>query len=212
VAPGLATLTVGATGKISGKVTLPGTNWTITAASFDAGGFTGGQTNLTVTGKAKYVGAKKKTSYRAFAFKVNAPTNGVWNLSSVTGTFGTADFGAYRRIWGDSAVAVRELEANWVGSYKYLTADEDVLRLQIKKTGVVTWTGYLANGRTCSGSTPLLHEDAALIRAPFAITFAPAASVKASKKTPAVNYPVFCDTVTFQYYMPEAGSPAERGQ
>ena len=212
VDPGLATLTVGATGKISGKVALPGTNWTFSVASFDAGGFTGDQTNLTVTGKAKYVDAKKRTSYRAFAFKVNAPSNGVWNLSSVTGTFGAADYGAYRKIWGDSAAAVRELEANWVGSYKYLSADEDVLRLQIKKSGDVVWTGYLANGRTFSGSTTLLHEDAALIRTPFAITFAPAASVKASKKTPAVNYPVFCDTVMFQYDMPPPGSPAERSR
>ena len=89
---------------------------------------------------------------------------------------------------------------------------EDVLRLQIQKTGAVVWTGYLANGRTFSGSTTLLHEDAALIRTPFAIAYAPAASVKAGKKTPAVNYPAFCDTVTFQYEMPEPGSPAERSK
>ena len=212
VAPGLATLTVGATGKISGKVVLPGTNWTFSATSFDAGGFSVDQTNLTITGKATYVDAKKRKSYREFAFTVNAPTNGVWNLSSVTGTFGDADYAAYRKIWGDSAAAVRELEANWVGSYKYRSADEDVLRLQIQKTGAVVWTGYLANGRTFSGSTPLLHEDADLIRTPFAITYAPAASVKASKKTPAVNYPVFCDTVKFQYEMPDPGSPAERSR
>ena len=212
VTPGLATLTVGATGKISGKVTTPGTNWTISASSFDVGGFTGDQTNLTITGRATYVDAKKRKSYRDFAFAVNAPTNGTWNLTSVTGTFGTADYAAYRRIWGDSAAAVRELEANWVGSYKYRSADEDVLRLQIQKTGAVVWTGYLANGRTFSGSTPLLHEDADLIRTPFAITYAPAASVKASKKTPAVNYPVFCDTVKFLYEMPDPGSPAERSR
>ena len=212
VTPGLATLTVGATGKISGKVALPGTNWTFSAASFDAGGFTGDQTNLTITGTAKYVDAKKKTSSREFAFMVNAPTNGTWNLSSVTGTFGPADYGAYRKIWGDSEAAVRELEANWVGSYKYLSVDEDVLRLQILKSGDVVWTGYLANGRTFSGSTTLLHEDADLIRTPFAITYAPAASVKAGKKTPAVNYPVFCDTVKFLYEMPEPGSPAERSK
>ncbi len=212
VDPGLATLTIGATGKISGKVTLPGTNWTFSVASFDAGGFTGDQTNLTITGKATYVDAKKRKSYREFAFTVNAPTNGVWNLSSVTGTFGDADYAAYRKIWGDSAAAVRELEANWVGSYKYRSADEDVLRLQILKSGDVVWTGYLANGRTFSGSTPLLHEDADLIRTPFAVTYAPAASVKASKKTPAVNYPVFCDIVKFLYEMPEPGSPAERSR
>ena len=214
VDPGLATLTVGATGKISGKVALPGTNWTFSVASFDAGGFTGDQTNLTITGKAKYVDAKKKASYREFAFTVNAPTNGTWNLSSVTGSFGGADYAAYRKIWGDSATAVRELEANWVGSYKYLTVDEDVLRLQIKKSGDVVWTGYLANGRTFSGSTTLLHEDAALIRTPFAITYAPAASVKVKtgKTTSTVKYPVFCDTVMFQYDMPAPGSPAERNK
>ena len=210
ITPGLATLTVGATGKISGKVSLLGTNWTFSAASFDAGGFTGGQTNLTITGTAKYVDAKKRTSDRAFAFKVNAPSNGVWNLSSVTGTFGDADYAVHRTIWNDSVAAVRELEANWVGSYKYLSAEGDVLRLRIQNTGAVLWTGYFANGRTFAGATPLLHEDADLIRMPFAITFAPAASVKAGKKAPAVNYPEFCDTVMFQYEMPEPGSPAER--
>ena len=119
-------------------------------------------------------------------------------------------------VWGapglGKSTAVRELEANWVGSYKYLTVDEDVLRLQIKKSGDVVWTGYLANGRTFSGSTTLLHEDADLIRTPFAVTYAPAASVKASKKTPAVNYPVFCDIVKFLYDMPAPGSPAERSR
>ena len=214
VETGPATLTVGANGKISGKVSLPGTNWTFTASSFDAGGFTGDQTNLAITGKAKYVDAKKRTSYREFAFAVNMPTNGTWNLSSVTGSFGDADYAAYRRIWDDSAAATRELEANWVGSYKYLTVDEDVLRLQIKKTGAVTWTGYFANGRTFSGSTTLLHEDADLIRTPFAITYAPAAAVKVKtgRTTATIKYPAFCDTVTFQYDMPAPGSPAERSK
>lgn len=214
VEPGLATLTVGASGKISGKVTTPGTNWTISATSFDAGGFTSDQTNLTITGKATYVDAKKRKSYREFAFAVNAPTNGIWNLSSVTGTFGDADYAAYRKIWGDSAAATRELEAYWVGSYKYLSVDGDALRLQIQKSGAVVWTGFLANGRTFSGSTTLLHEDVDLIRTPFAITYAPAAAVKVKtgKKTSTVNYPAFCDTVTFQYDMPAPGSPAERSR
>ena len=210
--PGLATFTVGATGKISGKVTTPGTNWTITASSFDAGGFSGDQTNLTITGKATYVDAKKRTSYRAFAFAVNAPTNGTWNLSSVTGTFGDADYGVHRHIWGDSQAAKLELAANWVGSYRYIAPEGDVLTLKILNSGAVQWTGLLANGRSFSGSTTLLHEDATLIRAPFAVAFAPAETVKvkSGNTTRAVKYQEFCDIVTFKYYGQEPGSPAER--
>ena len=213
VEPGLATLTVGATGKISGKVTMPGTNWTISASSFDAGGFSVDQTNLTITGKATYVDAKKRKSYREFAFTVNAPTNGTWNLSSVTGTFGDAEYGAHRHIWGDSKAAKTELEENWTGTYRYVSNDGDVLKLKVTSAGAVTWTGALVNGRTFSGSTTLLHEDAELIRSPFAITYAPAGSekVKSGKNTVTVNYPVFCDVLTFRYYEPPTpGSPAER--
>ena len=212
VTPGLATLTVGATGKISGKVALPGTNWTFSAASFDAGGFTGDATNLTITGTAKYVDAKKRTSSRDFAFTVNAPTNGTWNLSSVTGTFGDADYAAYRKIWGDSTAAMWELKANWSGAYRYVTPDGDTLTLKILDSGDVTWAGLLGNGRTIIGSTTLLHEDVALIRTPFAIAYAPAASAKVAsgKTTATVKYPAFCEVISFKYSGPEPGAPAER--
>ena len=192
---------------------MPGTNWTISASSFDAGGFSVDQTNLTITGKATYVDAKKRKSYREFAFTVNAPTNGTWNLSSVTGTFGDAEYGAHRHIWGDSKAAKTELEENWTGTYRYVSNDGDVLKLKVTSAGAVTWTGALVNGRTFSGSTTLLHEDAELIRSPFAITYAPAGSekVKSGKNTVTVNYPVFCDVLTFRYYEPPTpGSPAER--
>ena len=212
VTPGLATLTVGATGKISGKVALPGTNWTFSATSFDADGFTGDATNLTITGTAKYVDAKKRTSSRAFAFTVNAPTNGTWNLSSVTGTFGDADYAVYRKIWGDSTAAMWELKANWSGAYRYVTPDGDTLTLKILDSGDVTWAGLLGNGRTIIGSTTLLHEDAALIRTPFAIAYAPAASAKVAsgKTTATVKYPAFCEVISFKYSGPEPGAPAER--
>ena len=212
VTPGLATLTVGATGKISGKVALPGTNWTFTAASFDAGGFTGDQTNLTITGKATYVDAKRRKSSRDFVFAVNAPTNGTWNLSSVTGTFGAADYAAHRRIWGDSTAALWEIIANWSGSYRYVTPDGDTLTLKILESGDVTWAGLLGNGRSIIGSTTLLHEDAARIRTPFAVVYAPAGSAKVAngKTTATVKYPAFCEVVSFKYSGPEPGAPAER--
>ena len=203
---------MGATGKISGKVAMPGTNWTFTAASFDAGGFTGDATNLAITGKAQYVDAKKRKTYRDFAFTMNAPTNGTWNLSSATGTFGDADFAAHRVIWGDSTAAMWELKANWSGSYRYVTPDGDTMTLKILDSGNVAWTGLLGNGRAVIGSTTLLHEDAALIRTPFAVAYAPAASkkVKSGKTPTTVKYPVFCDVISFKYDGPPPGEPAER--
>ena len=212
VEPGFATLTVGKTGKISGKVELGGTNWTFSATGYDSFQFGEGSTNLTITGKAKSAGAKKNASSREFAFSVNAPTNGVWNSSTVTGTFGDADYGAYRVFWADSKSAKNELAANWTGTYQYSTDDGDVLTMKIQNSGAVKFAGTLANGRSVKGSTSLLHEDAALIRSPFAIAYAPPATVKVKdgKKTVNVPCPAFCDIITFKYEAPEPGGPAVR--
>ena len=62
------------------------------------------------------------------------------------------------------------------------------------------------------GSTPLLHEDAADIRSPFAIAYAPPATVKVKdgNKTITVPCPAFCDIIKFKYEAPEPGGPAVR--
>ena len=210
--PGLATLTIGSAGKISGKVSFSGTNWTFAATAFDPGGIADGVTNLTITGTAKYVDAKKNTLLKDVALTVNAPTNGTWKLSSVTGMFGDADYGAHRAIWSDSKAEKAELAENWVGNYRYVTADGDAITLNVQKSGTVKWAGTLANGRKLSGSTTLLHEDAELIRAPFVIAYAPAASakVKNGKTSETVQFPTFCDIIMFRYYEPTPGGPAER--
>lgn len=212
VEPGFATITVGKAGKISGKVELGGTNWTFSATGYDSFQFGEGTTNLTITGEAKSVDAKKNASYREFAFSVNAPTNGMWNSSTVTGVFGDADCGAYRVFWADSKSAKNELAANWTGTYLYATDDGDVLTMKIQNSGAVTFAGTLANGRSIKGSTYLLHEDAALIRSPFAIAYAPPATVKVKdgNKTVNVPCPAFCDVIKFKYEAPEPGGPAVR--
>jgi hypothetical protein len=212
VEPGSATLTVGKTGKISGKVELCGTNWTFSASAYDAVQFADGTTNLTITGEAKYVDAKKNASVRDIALSVNMPTNGTWNIATVTGSFGDAEYGAYRVIWSDSKLAKDELSANWTGTYLYATDAGDILTLKIQNNGSVTFAGTLANGRSVKGSTSLLHEDAALIRSPFVIAYAPAASVKVKvdKKTETMFCPAFCDVIRFKYDAPEPGGPAVR--
>ena len=125
---------------------------------------------------------------------------------------GDADFAAHRVIWGDSTAAMWELKANWSGFYRYVTPDGDTMTLKILDSGNVAWTGLLGNGRAVIGSTTLLHEDAALIRTPFAVAYAPAASkkVKSGKTTTTVKYPVFCDVISFKYDGPPPGEPAER--
>ena len=212
VEPGFATLTVGKTGKISGKVELGGTNWTFSASGYDTFKTVDGKTSLSLAGEARHVGAGKAASYRAFSFMVNAPSNGTWNASTVTGTFGDAEYGAHRVIWADSKAAKDELTANWTGSYQYATEDGDVLTLKVQNSGVVAFAGTLANGRSVKGSTPLLHEDAADIRSPFAIAYAPPATVKVKdgNKTITVPCPAFCDIIKFKYETPEPGGPAVR--
>lgn len=212
VEPGFATLTVGKAGKISGKVELGGTNWTFSASGYDSFQFGEGTTNLTITGEAKSVAAKKNASYREFVFSVNAPTNGTWNISTVTGTFGDADYGAYRVFWSDSKSAKEELTANWTGTYLYATDGGDVLTVKIQNSGAVAFAGTLANGRPIKGSSSLLHEDAALVRSPFAIAYAPpgAVKVKDGNKTVSVPCPAFCEVIKFKYEAPEPGGPAVR--
>ena len=211
--PGFATLSVGKAGKISGKVEQGGTNWTFAAAAYDAFQIDGGTTNLTIAGEAKGVDAKKKNAATCeFSFAVNAPTNGTWNISTVTGSFGDAEYGAYRVIWSDSKQAKNEMSANWMGTYLYATADGDILTLKVQNSGAVAFAGTLANGRSIKGSTSLLHEDAALIRSPFAILYAPPASVKVKDGNTTVNVPcpAFCDIIRFKYDAPEPGGPAVR--
>ena len=212
VEQGSASLSVGKTGKISGKVEQGGTNWTFTVSAYDAFQIDGGRTNLTIAGEAQSVDAKKNAISCAFSFAVNAPTNGTWNISTVTGSFGDAEYGAYRVIWSDSKSAKDELSANWMGTYLYATADGDLLTLKVQNSGAVTFAGTLANGRSVKGSASLLHEDADLIRSPFAILYAPPASVKVKdgNKTISVPCPAFCDVIRFKYEAPEPGGPAVR--
>ena len=170
-------------------------------------------TDITVLeGEAKGVDAKKNAATCEFSFAVNAPTNGTWNISTVTGSFGDAEYGAYRVIWSDSKQAKSELSANWMGTYLYATADGDILTLKVQNSGAVTFAGTLANGRSVKGSTSLLHEDAALVRSPFAILYAPPASVKVKDGNTTVNVPcpAFCDIIRFKYDAPEPGGPAVR--
>ena len=210
--PGFASLSVGKTGKISGKVEQGGTNWTFADTAYDAFLIDGGKTNLTIAGEAKSATAKKNAATCEFSFAVTAPTNGTWNISTVTGSFGDAEYGAYRVIWSDSKQTKNELSANWMGTYLYATADGDILTLKVQNSGAVTFAGTLANGRSVKGSTSLLHEDAALIRSPFAILYAPPASVKVKDGNTTVNVscPAFYDIIRFKYDAPEPGGPAVR--
>ena len=143
---------------------------------------------------------------------MSVPTNGTWNISTVTGTFGDADYGAYRVFWSDSKSAKEELTANWTGSYLYATDDGDILTVKMQNSGAVTFAGTLANGRSVKGSTTLLHEDSALVRSPFAIAYAPPATVKVKdgNKTVSVPCPAFCEVIKFKYEAPEPGGPAVR--
>ena len=164
---GSATMTVGAAGKISGKIALGGTNWTFSATSFSrvehverAEG--GVETNF--VGEAV---AKAGKVERAVALEVcgHAGDGGFVETALLAGagdggrgatalpngvaSGGFADGGvslvAWRSVWKDSGMA--QFLDLWKGAYDYLTDEGEPLTLTLDANGGVKAAGTLADLR-----------------------------------------------------------------
>lgn len=190
---GLATITVGATGKISGKIACCGTNWTFSASGYSSASVaTRGLFMVSGTASCK-VG--KKTVKKAWRVEVKKQEASVAAAGATVavGTLGDLAFEARRDFWKDKDAV--GLLADWVGAYEWLTPNGDALTLTLDAKGAVKVVGTVDGGRKLSLSTVLERRYAdggAPCRA--YIYAAPTTVTKKDKKgkvVSRVSYPAF---------------------
>ena len=172
---GLATFTVSTAGKISGKVSLCGTNWTFAAASYGAASITGAA-DEELDGAEEFVIATEMKAgkvvkpLRLTVIRAGTPQDdgealqnaSVWGWTNSE----TESFDLYRTMWKDksTAVAAKAVLAAWEGVYTLsLDAAEDYgagyLSLTVGKDGNVKATGKLADGTSVSAASPLMYDE-----------------------------------------------------
>ena len=169
---GSATLTVGATGKISGKVAANGTNWTYSAVGYVLGRDAAEESGLFVAASAK---AGKLT--RPLYLKVEqgmAPdtASDLANASSL-GEFGDGEVCLWRSVWNDKETKVIATAEGTRRKGVYtvqLSADgfrcgTGYLTVTVDEKGAAKAAGKLADGTSVSASSPLYF---AFGDAPFA--------------------------------------------
>ena len=161
---GTATLTIAATGKIAGKFSLGGTNWTFKADSYAAKSETVGTTNFVVSvvataGKAA-MPVELSLSSLALGYLPASAT------ACAAGSFG--DFGAalYRLVWadkGDSGAAA--CVASYAGAYSFIAAYGDTVgdvAFTLSEKGAAKGTAVLPDGaktRKATFSANALPEE-----------------------------------------------------
>ena len=165
---GSATMTVAANGKVSGKIALGGTNWTLSATSYDATSVTDLEDDsacvFVVKSEAKAGKVAKPIALEVrCGGEVESLANGV-----VEGEFCDGEVNMWRGMWKDkatAAVAKAEL-AKWEGVYTLSFDDDDdcgcgYLSLTVGKDGNVKATGKLADGTSVSATSPLMYSGEA---------------------------------------------------
>ena len=199
---GSATMTIGATGKISLKVAQCGTNWTANATGFLASSDCANDIyNIKLTAKAT-VG--KKTYSRPFSLTLSRQSgyddeNGGPTIAMETAVYNSSvwmdgEIFMKRYMWKD--IGAPAMLAPYVGAYAYYTEDNERLTLTVAANGTVKVTGTLANGRKLSLSTYVVIADGS----PCVLVCAPPATakVKVGKTTKTVKYGAFFCPVSLQ--------------
>ena len=167
--PALATMTVAASGKISGKMSICGTNWTFSTASYAVGGVRG-----EILHREAYmtdVIAKAGKAMMPIHIEVcaaDAPS-GATTLVNGMAYIGFGDhsnlFGEGilpRNMWKDKATAsaAKNLLSQWEGVYAVALSCDGAgvgyLSLIVGKDGNVKSAGKLADGTSVSSASPLV--------------------------------------------------------
>ena len=156
---GPATMTVAASGKISGKFTMEGTNWTFSAASYaavDGEGFL-------VDAVAKAGKATMPVEMRLYG-STSPETDGkpLVNASAEGGFGGSDDTYIYlwRNMWKDKATSAetKAVLAGWEGVYTLSMEDGGYASLTVGKNGDVKIAGKLADGTALSATSPFMYD------------------------------------------------------
>ena len=191
---GLATISVGATGKISGKLACGGTNWTFAASSYSsASESTNGVFVAAGTASCK-VG--KVTVKKAWQVKLNGQdARSPSGATMMEGLVGDLEFEAQRNFWKDKDAA--GMLSDWAGTYTWLTPNGEVLTLTLDAKGNVKVVGTVDGGRKLSVSAVAAVTDTAI---PYVYVYASPTTVttknKKGKVVSKVSYPAFIAMVT----------------
>ncbi|MBR4259793.1 MAG: leucine-rich repeat protein [Kiritimatiellae bacterium] len=159
---GLATMTVAANGKVSGKIALDGANWSFSAANYAA---FDGVDCFEVFAEAK---SGKVTKPVWLVLRNSDQGPGTLLNSVAEGTFGGGTVKLWRGIWKDKATAT-EAKATIAGFEGVYTAallpvvggdyGSGYLSLTVGKTGDVKASGKLADGTSVSATSPLMYDE-----------------------------------------------------
>ncbi len=175
---GPISLTVSSTGKISGKLIVGGTNWTLTANSYSAESY--GDVDwhyLVANGMASTTIGKKsvKASWQMSGLSYGSygvPTTFLGKLSAAGSVIG---FKAIRNNWEDASA---QDELSWyVGVYDWITESGDVVTLTVNETGVVKVAGVFKDGRRIVSVSPLLYTGSANLGWRSVFVYSPAQTV-----------------------------------
>ena len=171
---GLATMTVAANGKISGKIALGGTNWTFSAGSFSRververaeespSSEVGSPKSFIVEAVAKAGKATMPVVLRVGGIAGDGGHAGRVTLPNAVGegTFGDGEVKMWRNMWKDKAT-VTEAKATieeFMGVYAVSMDDGGYLSLTVGKDGNVKASGKLADGTSVSATSPLMYDE-----------------------------------------------------
>ncbi len=151
---GLASMTVSAAGKVAGKISVAGTNYTFSAASYAPGGSAETGFEITTTAKAGKV-VPSLTLLMTQASDVR-------HLGVATGTFGAAlPVILHRNVWKDAGMAA--VSDKYDGYYTATLPGNGVcgsgyLAFTLDKAGNVKVGGKLADGTAVSLSNTLILD------------------------------------------------------
>ena len=160
---GTVAMTVAANGKISGKVTVDGTNYTFTASGYADYSYInddGLDGYLAVDVQAK--GGKALLPLVLYGRSESRWLSGdrpdILNgsFSGYSDECGGFEVALWRNLWKDPGNAEELLV--WTGAYSYMTADGGALSLVVDEKGDVKVTGTLGKKRKVSLSTALHPE------------------------------------------------------
>ena len=170
---GLASFTVSAAGKVSGKMSLCGTNWTFSAASYAVTSVTEGESMLfEIVTDAKSGKITRPAEFTIMSgmspYGEGVPLANGWATGSLGGQKDElVAMRLYRTIWKDKSTATvaKGVLSEYEGVYTVsLAADDDgtygsgYLSLTVGKDGNVKATGKLADGTSVSATSPLLYD------------------------------------------------------
>lgn len=150
---GTVTLTVGKTGKISGKIAAQGTNWTYSAAAY-AGWAAAGTTNFIVKAVAKSGKRERQVALALAGIVRNEPIPGIFEATA-TGSFGSDGADLRRIVWKDAGGKV--LASEYAGAYTYVDEAGSVYSIAVADSGTVKLAGRV-DGKNTTLSTSLLTD------------------------------------------------------